>query len=109
MSYNDLKQALDEYDWDDGFELPRKILDNEHCDLALALEIFYLADGFAYLDSSAKDTGLKEWKQFIDTLYKDILCGRYCRTDNMYEIPLTKVQKYKFRKKSVPEIFLLDL
>lgn len=109
MSYDDLKKTLNEYNWDDGFEIPEKILRNQNCDLALALEIFYLADGFAYLDGFAKETGLKEWKQFIDKLYKDILSGKYPRTSSKYEIPLTKVQKYKFKRKSVPEIFLLDL
>ena len=109
MSYSDLKQALNEYNWDDGFEIPKKILNDQNCDLALALEIFYLADGFAYLDGFAEETGLEEWKQFIDSLYKDILSGKYSRTSSQYEIPLTKVQKYKFRRKSVPDIFLLDL
>lgn len=31
------------------------------------------------------------------------------KTSSRYEIPLTKVQKYKIRKKSTPEIFLMDL
>ena len=60
MPYNDLKKTLKEYNWDDGFEIPEKILRSENCDLALALEIFYLADGFAYLDDFAKETGLDE-------------------------------------------------
>ena len=106
MSYNDLKKILNEYNWDDGFEIPKKILSNQDCDLALALEIFYLADGFAYLEGFVKESKLEEWEQFIDTLYKDILSGKYSKTSSHYEIPLTKVQKYKFRKKSVPEIFL---
>lgn len=109
MSYSDLQKALQEYNWDDGFEIPEEILRNANCDLALALEVFYLADGFAYLDGHAEGTGLEEWKQFIDKLYRDILSGKYVKTSNQYEIPLTKVQKYKFRKKSVPEIFLSDL
>ncbi len=50
MPYNDLEKILNEYNWDDGFAIPKKILSNPHCDLALALKIFYLADGFAYLD-----------------------------------------------------------
>ena len=39
MAYADLKNKLDEYDWDDGFKAPRTILADPDCDLALALEI----------------------------------------------------------------------
>lgn len=109
MSYSDLKASLGEYNWDDGFEVPNKILNDPVCDLALALEVFYLADGFALLNGFANKTRLEDWKQFIITLYDNILNGKYLKTNNRYEIPLTKVQKYKFRKKSVPEIFLTDL
>ncbi len=111
MTYNDLKETLNKYNWDDGFEVPEKILKNQNCDLALALEIFFLADGFAYLDNMEKEkqTGSEEWRQFIDNLYNDILNGKYPKTGNCFKNPLTKVARYKFGKKSVPEIFLLDL
>ena len=108
MPYNDLKKVLDEYNWDDGFDIPKEILRNQNCDLALALEIFYLGDGYAYFIGAADEVGpeQEEWKQFISALYNDILCGKYPKTSRQYEIPLNKVQKYKFRKNSVPEIFL---
>ena len=109
MQYDDWEKILNEYNWDDGFETPKKILDNPHCDLALALKIFYLADGFAYLDGFAEKTELKEWKQFMHSLYNDILSDKYRESGRRYEIPLTKVQKYKFRKKQIPEILLKDL
>ena len=109
MSYDDLENLLDEYNWADGFETPIEILDNPCCDLALALKIFYLADGFAYLDGFAEKSGLNEWKQFIYSLYNNILDNKYKESGRQYEIPLTKVQKYKFRKKQIPEIFLTDL
>ena len=66
-------------------------------------------DGFAYLDGFAETTELNEWKQFIYFLYNDILSNKYRKDRRSYEIPLTKVQKYKFRKKQIPEIFLTDL
>ena len=50
MVYNDLRSKLNEYNWDDGFEIPKQILAAPSCDLALALEIFYLSDGYAFLD-----------------------------------------------------------
>lgn len=82
MVYNDLKSKLNKYNWDNGFEIPNEILADSSCDLALALEVFYLADGYGYLEKS---------------------------TDTTFEIPLNKAQRYKLRKKGVPEIFLTDL
>jgi hypothetical protein len=109
MLYEDLEELLNEYNWDDGFETPKEILINPYCDLALALKIFYLADGFAYLEGAAEKSGLSEWKQFINSLYNNILDNKYKESGRQYEIPLTKVQKHKFRKKQIPEIFLTDL
>lgn len=51
MVHNDLRSKLNEYNWDDGFEIPKEILAAPGCDLALALEIFYLSDGYAFLDN----------------------------------------------------------
>lgn len=109
MSVNDLDKILNEHNWDDGFKIPWKLLNNPDCDLALALEIFYLADGFAYLDGLAEETWQAEWKHFISSLYTDILSGKYQKSDRRYNNPLTKVEKYKFRKKQIPEVFLTDL
>ena len=41
--------------------------------------------------------------------YEDILDNRFPKTDASFEIPLSKVQKYKLRKKGAAEIFLTDL
>ena len=109
MAYADLKNKLDEYNWDDGFEVPRTILADSDCDLALAWEIFYLAGGYEYLEKSAKRTKLQKWNPFITVLYEDILDNRFPKTDASFEIPLSKVQKYKLRKKGVAGIFLTDL
>ena len=79
MAYADLKNKLDEYNWDDGFEVPRTILADPDCDLALALEIFYLAGGYEYLEKLARRTKLQKWNQFITVLYEDILDNRFPR------------------------------
>lgn len=84
MVYNDLRSKLNEYNWDDGFEIPKEILAAPGCDLALALEIFYLSDGYAFL-------------------------GNLTKTSTAFEIPLSKVQKYKLQKKGISKIFLTDL
>ena len=38
------------YNWDNGFEIPYSIINNENCDLGTALMIFYDADGYRVLE-----------------------------------------------------------
>ncbi len=109
MRYDDLKKKLDTYNWDDGFDVPEEILSDPNCDLALALELFYLADGYGYLQKEREDNTLERWNSFISDLYHDILNCRFPSTGNSFKIPLNQVQKYKLRKKQVPELFLTDL
>ncbi len=106
---NKLRKIINEYNWDDGFDLPKKLLDNPDCDLALALEIFYLADGYSYLNDKTKSTSLKEWTLFVEKLYDEILQGKYIKTTSTFKNPLTKVQRYKLKKQQIPDIFLVDL
>lgn len=103
------RHKLNEYNWDDGFEIPKQILAAPSCDLALALEIFYLSDGYAFLDDSTKTTDLKEWGKFIAVLYDDILNDKFPKTSTAFEIPLSQVQKYKLQKKGISKNFLTDL
>lgn len=109
MVHNDLRSKLNEYNWDDGFEIPKEILAAPGCDLALALEIFYLSDGYAFLDNLTKTTDVKEWGRFITVLYDDILNNKFPKTSTAFEIPLSKVQKYKLQKKGISKIFLYHL
>lgn len=110
MDYEQMSRALLEYNWDDGFAFPRTLLDNPLCDLSLALHIFDLADGYAYLSrTSAGLPRLPEWLHFIQPLYADILAGKYPKTGAPYKAPYTRVQAYKLRKAGVPEVFLTDL
>ena len=109
MVYNDLENMLNEDNWDNGFEIPKEILADPRCDLALALEIFYLSDGYAYLEDLEKTTDLKEWNSFITALYDDISNNKFPKTGKSFKIPLSKVQKYKLQKKGISKIFLIDL
>ena len=109
MKYNELKKLLERYNLDGGFNVPLQILNDPECDLALALEIFYYADGYAYLENRFFNSNLEKWSLFVTNLYNDILNGKYQKTDKAFKIPLTKVQKYKLNKKQIPEIFLTDL
>lgn len=86
------------YNWDDGFEIPQIILDNEKCDLSTALLIFYGADGMAYLQNKSGNENLPKWQVFIEKLYNFILNGKYTKGQIAFKIPLSKVQIFKLRK-----------
>ena len=109
MAYADLKKSLEEYDWGNGSEGPKEILADADCDLALALEIFYLTGGYEYLKGAAKKTKLQKWTKFVNDLYEDILNNKYPKTYEPFKIPLSSFQKFKLRIMGVPEIFLMDL
>ncbi len=110
MTYEEMKQQLDKYNWDDGFDIPKQILTDPNCDLALALDVFYLADGYAYLMGMEKNNDRsKKWICFVEKLYADINNGVYAKTNHNFEIPLSKVQCYHLRKKSIPDVFLKSI
>lgn len=110
MTYEEMQQTIHNYNWDDGFEMPQRILEDENCDLALALEIFYLGDGFTYFMTFAHSIGgTKEWFQFISKLYDDIVNSRYKKTVHHFEIPLSSAQRYRFKRDNIPEVFLTDI
>ena len=99
------------YNWDDGFEIPRAILDNSCCELATALMMFYLADGETYLTEKSGNPKLPAWSEFIEKLYSDIKAGKYRTGDITFSVPLTKIQLYKLSK-SIDEqeqIFITDI
>lgn len=110
MKYEKMKEKLDEYNWDDGFDFPRKVVSDSNCDLALALEVFDLADGYSFLQEYPDiPDGNSEWIDFVKKLVQDILSGKYPKTSRHYEVDLSKVQKYKLSKLGVPEVFLQDV
>ncbi len=90
-----LIQFFYDYNWDDGFKIPTKILDEKECTLQVALLIFEFADGFSYLETKGEDLELPEWSQFISGLYKRILNGEFKKGECVYNPDLTRVQIYK--------------
>lgn len=110
MTYKRMKETIADYNWDDGFDFPKSILSDPNCDLALALEVFDLADGYSFLqDYPELPKGDSEWIDFVTKLMEDIINGKYPKTKKHYEIDLSKVQKYKLSKLGVPDIFLQDV
>lgn len=109
MQYSELRNILNEYTWDDNFVVAHELLSDNACDLAMALEIFYLADGYAYLKEPDAAINVEMWGIFIKNLYEDIISAKYLKTESHFKVPLTKVQKYQLIKKQIPEVILTDL
>lgn len=86
------------YNWDNGFDIPQTVLDNEKCDLSIALLIFYRADGLSYLEDKSDNANLPQWSSFIKRLYDSILTGKYQRGEIEFKVPLSKVQLFKLKK-----------
>lgn len=86
------------YNWDNGFDIPQAVLDNEKCDLSIALLIFYRADGLSYLEDKSDNANLPQWSSFIKRLYDSILTGKYQRGEIEFKVPLSKVQFFKLKK-----------
>ncbi|GAB6088103.1 DUF4274 domain-containing protein [Alkaliphilus crotonatoxidans] len=87
------------YNWDNGFEIPRKILLKSCCELSTALMMFYAADGDRYLQDKDENNGnLKEWSIFIKELYNRIINNEFLKGDIKFVPPLSKVQIFKLKK-----------
>ena len=86
------------YNWDNGFDIPQTVLDNEKCDLSIALLIFYRADGLSYLADKSDNVNLPQWSSFIKKLYSSILAGKYQRGKIEFKVPLSKIQLFKLKK-----------
>lgn len=86
------------YNWDNGFDIPQLVLDNEKCDLSIALLIFYRADGLSYLADKSDNVSLPQWSSFIKRLYDSIIMGKYQRGEIEFKVPLTKVELFKLKK-----------
>lgn len=116
--YREYSRRLERYNWDDGFAFPQSLLDDSGCDLALALKIFYLADGYGYLHRflGREPTGSEQWMVFMKDLYTKISEHHFQDTETLFPgkvhsfaIPLFKVQCFRLRKAGVPAVFLEDL
>lgn len=88
------------YNWDDGFDIPRKIISKDCCELSTALMVFYLADGIRYLENKdeVKNSSLTVWASFLQELYSQIMNGKFIEGDIFFEPPMSKVQLYKLKK-----------
>lgn len=110
IGYEELCREIRQYNWNDGFSFPQFVLNHPECDLALAMEIFYDADGYRYFRILSYNIGgAIVWLKFIGKLYEDIEQGRYSKRKGTYKIPLTEVQKYQLIRRAFPDVFFQDI
>lgn len=99
------------YNWDDGFEVPEEILNNEHCTMSVALLIFDLADGMTYLQNKTDAPDLPEWSSFICKLYNRVMEHGFRNGKAAFKPDLSKVQIYKMKKMITEEeqVFISEI
>ena len=98
---DELFVLLDNYNWDNGFEVPTEILSNPHCTLSNALLAFYRADGYRYLsegDSIILNRLTKDWEIFLKSVLRRILNKEFQIGNITFNPELTKIQKFKLKK-----------
>ena len=103
---NELFVLLDNFNWNNGFEVPKAVLNHPKCSLSVALLAFYRADGVRYLlegEAAFANPLSKEWEGFVKDVYTKILRGQFPSGTISFQPEITKIQKFKL-KKLKPEI-----
>lgn len=104
-----LQVLVEHYNWDDGFEIPTLIANHSKCDLAVALQMYWLAESdYALADrpEERKRNPESAWAIFGAMLTERLVNGYYRRGTASYEVDLMPVHFYKLRKRGFPEVLL---
>lgn len=105
-----LQDAANRYNWNDGFSIPIEISNHAQCDLATALELFWLAEAIVWFTGEIEaDEYNHAWAAFSGHITNRILDGYYKVGQGRFSSPLSRVQVYKYLKQGVPEILLLSV
>lgn len=88
------------YHWDDGFDVPTAILENEACDFGTGLLLFYNADGYRMLENPNEvlTSSSEEWKNCLVKTMNKLIHVEFKTQDISFDPELKKVQKYKLKK-----------
>ena len=103
---DELFVLLDNFNWNNGFEVPKAVLTHSKCSLSVALLAFYRADGIRYLlegEAAFANSLSKEWEDFVKDVYTKILRGQFPSGTISFQPEITTIQKFKL-KKLKPEI-----
>ena len=100
-SEDELFVLLDNYNWNNGFEVPEAIITHPNCTLSVALLAFHRADGIQYLlegEAVFANRLSKSWEDFIKEVYNKILKKKYPNGSISFQPEITKIQKFKLNK-----------
>lgn len=108
---DELFVLLDNFNWNNGFEVPKAVLNHSKCSLSVALLAFYRADGIRYLlegEAAFANSLSTEWEGFVKDVYTKILGGQFPGGTISFQPEITKVQKFKLKKlkPEIDEVFL---
>jgi hypothetical protein len=98
------------YNWNNGFDIPKMILSHSNCDLGTGLLLFYQADGYRMLVDSDEvlHSSSEDWKDFLKKTYNQVINLEFETQDISFEPELTKIQMYKLKKNNpkIPDVFV---
>jgi len=102
----DLSLLLDEYNWDDGFNVPTAIALHHCADLGIALQLYWLGDAYSWYESEERPDqyNLQHWN-FSQLISQRILSGCYPLGSVTFEPGFSRVEIYEFKKQNLPEVF----
>lgn len=108
---DELFVLLDNFNWDNGFEVTKAVLSHSKCSLSVALLAFYRADGIRYLlegEAAFENSLSEEWEGFLKDVYTRIIRGQFPSGTISFQPEITKIQKFKLKKlrPEIDEVFL---
>ena len=98
---DELFVLLDNFNWNNGFGVPKAVLTHPKCSLSVALLAFYRADGIRYLlegEAAFANSLSTEWEGFVKDVYTKILRGQFPSGSISFQPDITKIQKFKLKK-----------
>ena len=98
---DELFVLLDNFNWDNGFEVPQAVIEHSKCTLSIALLAFYRADGIRYLldaEAAFVNSSSKEWEEFVKDVYDRIIRRTFPDGNISFRPEITRIQKFKLKK-----------
>ena len=98
---DELFVLLDNFNWDNGFEVPQAVIEHSKCTLSIALLAFYRADGIRYLleaEAAFSNFLSKEWEYFVKDVYDKIIRRKFLNGNISFRPEITRIQNFKLKK-----------
>lgn len=98
---DELFALLGNFNWNNGFEVPKAVLNHSKCSLSVALLAFHRADGIRYLfegEAVFANSLSTEWEGFVIDVYTRILRGHFPSGTISFQPEITTIQKFKLKK-----------